>query len=439
MSKYVQRRQRLAGQRQLRQPRAVALVQRLAGLGVMTDLRRWVGGYTASGITAEVDMRAVTADTKRLPHDVAIVSAALRAGIPATVAVKDPERQSSSSQTESFREQCCRLLAQTAVNRRLLGLSVAAEQFPDPSSRAAFRSRHGAGGDGPRYLQLSTAGSAVQRAELESVWSSWRQGAFAEPQYWPVHYAGVRSRCPLLPAESSTTLLPGSGIAAPANTAWLSLYFNILKVADDHGVVDYTALNKVLDACIDLGDRLFDELTWFNPGQRLDARRNRRLAVVVSGFGDLVVRRAEDPSDWQCLQRVDRLVARLHRELWRRSEYLAQQRGPLPALLEREPKWSWCDDAHAARFRERWHAALNAQQVRHRNLLVLSPYAVLPQQGATIEYADLLPALGHADAFCFAAAPTLSHWSLDDFQAFHRRLKALIAHHNAASFVAARA
>lgn len=413
---------------------AAALLGRLARLGIRAGVRRWRAGYTACGVTAHLDLPAAIAGSRGLSREVAIVGAALRVGVPVTVVVEDPYRQVGSVEIQPFRDRFCAFLERTNVDRRLLGLCLSALEFPDAASRSELRPRLG---EGPRYVSLPGKRGASEDLALNDVWAVLQRSETNGPRFWPAHPAGVRSRCPLLPSESSTTLLPGSGIAAPANTAWLPLTFDICRVADHEGNVCLSALSSVLDACVDLGDRLLDRLTWFDPRQRRDARSNRRLAVIVDGFGDLVVRRGEDPSDWQSLRRLDRLVSGLHEGLWQRSRALAAQRGLLPALLEREPKWAWCDETHVRRFRDRWRQALETQQVRNRNLLVLSPYSVLPRRRATVEFADLLPALVHADAFSFSSAPALDHWQACDFRAFHQRLQALVMHHNAASFVAA--
>jgi hypothetical protein len=71
-------------------------------------------------------------------------------------------------------------------------------------------------------------------------------------------------------------------------------------------------------------------------------------------------------------------------------------------------------------------------------MLVLSPYSILPAApDCQPEFTDLLPVIGHADAWSFASGADLSGWSIAEYQRFHRRAWAVIQGHNARSVVAA--
>ena len=203
-------------------------------------------------------------------------------------------------------------------------------------------------------------------------------------------------------------------------------------------MIDVSRLDRALDACIDLGDCLLDHLSWFDDRQRQDAISNRRLAVCPAGFGDLVTRRGESPADLGCLQRLDALLADIRAGLWQRSKRLAESRGPLPALSDHSPRVAWRDDAHRRDWQHRWRNAVSHVQVRHRNLLAMSPYSLLPRQACPPpDFADLLPLLAHADVLSFARPPSLSHWKACEFRSFHQRIAAQVERHNAASLVAA--
>ena len=196
-------------------------------------------------------------------------------------------------------------------------------------------------------------------------------------------------------------------------------------------------MSVALDAAVETGDTLFDLLVWLDDDQRTDAWLQRRVVVLLSGIGDLVARRGEDPADIDCLRRIDRQVAAIREGLRQRSHQLASIAGALPALAERQPGADWTDGGHWRTWRRRWQKAFEETMLRHRTLLVMSPYAVLPSEPrVSSAYADLLPALAHADALAFAGGAAVSHWNLNEFRGFHQRVLGVVERQNAASFVA---
>ena len=421
-------------QRRTVQPSAVPqIVQRLAAFGAHAPVWRLGRRYAAGGATVRLSLKAPPEGAERDARELALGCRALRAGLPVTVAVEGLDDAIAAAHAVALSERFRRFAAAAGVDNGLLNLCLSASDLPPRAVRAASRPLLGRG---PRYLMLSPTN--VPLPAEESVWRLIHDPDGQKPRFWPALAAGTRSRCSLLPGEASRTLYPAFGIAAPRGSAWVPLSLDIGHVCGKRGELLERRFESTLDALVDLGDRLLDGLTWIDQRQATDARQNRRLAINVYGFGDLVVRRGDDPSDWGTLKWLDGLIARLHAGLWRRSRQLAARRGAVPALAEREPRGRWRDEAHRTAWRERWHQALLAEQVRHRNLLVLSPYAVLPRSiPAPPEFADLLPALLHADAFCFASAPQLKRWSASDLRSFYGRFQALIERHNAASFVAA--
>ncbi|MDX1482177.1 MAG: hypothetical protein R3315_10895 [Woeseiaceae bacterium] len=259
----------------------------------------------------------------------------------------------------------------------------------------------------------------------------------ADGRWLPALHAGLRSQCPLLAAEATTTLTPGAAIAAPSNTAWLEIVVDLALFADGDGNLRQRALDAALDGCIVDGDALLDRIHWTSQRFAEDARMNRRLAVRVEGIGDVVAARHIDPSSIDTLREVDRLVADIRARLWQRSQSLAAARGTLPALTERQPSRAWRDAAHAEDWARRWNTAVSKVRVRHRNLLVLSPYAILPRgKAVAAEFADLMPVLAYADAVAFAAPPLPLRWRHADYRYFYARLRAQIERLNATSFIA---
>ena len=76
--------------------------------------------------------------------------------------------------------------------------------------------------------------------------------------------------------------------------------------------------------------------------------------------------------------------------------------------------------------------------MRHRNMLIISPYSVLPTTTCSAGYMDLLPVLAYADAWSFADVPEFLDWNLDQYKAFHRRAWAVIQVRKTDTPVAAR-
>ena len=381
--------------------RAVVLQDRLAAAGVRAALSLRDQQVFAAGIAAlargDGTLDADTAD---------YVAAASRRGLTSSVHLQGD--RAFPSEGPELRE-------------RLAGLPAKTELIVD--ARAA-------------HVSLQVHPPAYTWFPASRKFGNWRAGSPG----MPAMAAGVRSCCPLLAAEGASTVLPISGLSAPAHSAWLSLSVDLVRFADRRGRVSDRRLKLALDACIEDGDALLEELSWICPSQAADARKNRRLAVSLDGLGDLVVAANEDPTSLACLYRLDRLVADIHRHLWRRSRNLARVHGALPALTDHQPRADWRDDAHRRAWADRWHKAVQEAQVRHRNLLVLSPYSLLPRAGKSHgNFADLLPILAHADALRFSGPNRFRDWCAADIKAFLDRLCAQVQRFNATAFIAASA
>ena len=271
-----------------------------------------------------------------------------------------------------------------------------------------------------------------------STWNFlWRHRG-ADCPVMPVYGGIVRSGCPLLSAEVATAVLPPLGLQVPLDSGWLRIGLPLTRFAGDDGKLDEALLGWGLERLLPLADELLDEAAWPCPRQRKDAASNRRLAISVTGFGDLVARRGEDPTELSCLARLSALVVGIRRVLQAESAKLATLHEPLPALTASDLTVEW----RAGRSREAWQSvwreALSKTAVRHRNLIAISPYAVLPRDSrAHPGFADLLPLIGHADAWSFADPHSFEGWKIDSYRRFHARARAIIQGSNANSFVAA--
>lgn len=417
---------------------AERLRARIEALGLEARVHRLGAQLTTGGLTARVSLGNWRSPGSALDQDVerqlASVAAALQRGVAVNVAITDlGGGDAAAEHLEAF---CERLGGLLDAPRRGLGLCVSAAEIRLADFRRIARR---AFGDGPRYILPSRRQCDIDRpdADIDAAWAALHAAQSGPSPLWPACFVGVRSRCPLLGGEKARVVVPDAGITAPSGSAWLPIELDVCRFAAPNGGVCQGALDQALDGCIALGDRLLDRITWPDERQRDDARMNRRLAILLRGLGDLVVLRGQDPTDLGCLRSIDRLVGRIYESLWRRSRRLAEVRGPLPALAEKQPSGEWHDEAHRRDWQRRWRRALDEAQVRHRNLLVMSPYSVLPRTVcAKPAFADLLPVLAHADALSFADPPPMQCWKTSDFRHFHQRTLALAARLNAASFIA---
>ena len=256
----------------------------------------------------------------------------------------------------------------------------------------------------------------------------------------PAYGGSISTPCPLLADESADAVLPVAGIHAPAGSAWLPLRFHLPKFANSHGIVDLQLLTKALQACVTRGERMIDQQTWPTPCMQRDAHTNRRIAILVSGIGDLVMARSANPSDLDVLQSLAQLMDLIKSTVWKRSAELAQDAALLPAIARHKPAQAVSDGEHGEHWATRWNAAVERCAVRHRNLLVMSPYSVLPTAGdGCAAYTDLLPLIACADAHSFAPPAPLQSWNFKDFCRFHRRAWAVMQQRNGVSLVATRA
>ena len=299
-------------------------------------------------------------------------------------------------------------------------------------------------GGGPRYvildsLQMQQHIEPRVQEETDRNWSYlWRQRHLDSP-LMPAYSAAIRTACSLLGDEAATAVLPVHGIQAPAGSAWLPIVLPLPRFADDSGRISWRQLDTALEGLIDLGNQLLDILSWPTDAQRFDAWLNRRLAVLISGTGDLVLKRGIDPGEFECLQWLDDVMLRIRKTLWTRSHVTAGQSELLPSLARSDLSGSLNNKSHRQTWRRQWHLALADSVVRNRNLLVMSPYSVLPKTGdVTTNFTDVLPVLSHADAYAFAGKPRLGGWNVSDFKKFHIRAWAIMQRGCSRSLVAAR-
>jgi hypothetical protein len=412
------------------------LAARLRALHIEPHLLPTARGVTAGGVALRVSVRRTLQSPAATEHLQRLLATLLYDDIPLTVSMQDLGADDAA--IKALEEFCTALRRVTSAGNgspARLGLSLQSHQVPLQAYRLISTVLLG---NGPRYVILDSLqmrhhdDHRVQHAS-DANWSFlWRQRAVV-----PAYAASVTTRCPLLGDEAAIAILPQHGMQVPFDTAWLPLTLYLPDFSDGRGRLCWQLLQRTLRASVDLAEGILDLLCWPRAAQQSDAWQNRRLAILLAGIGDLVVERGADPGELRCLQWIDRTVLHLHTLIWNRSRALARKAEPLPALLRTEPTAGWPASSRKRDWHGRWRSALANAAVRHRNLLVMSPYSVLPRgTRSAAEFIDLLPALRHADAFSFANPTVDGYRNSQEFASFHRRAWAVMQQRNAASFVA---
>jgi hypothetical protein len=251
--------------------------------------------------------------------------------------------------------------------------------------------------------------------------------------------AQVRPACGLLAAERAAAVLPGSYAQVPVGTAWVPLGINLSRFIDGAGVLQPRVLAQALWRAVQAGEKLHDLVTWPSASLRHDSWLNRRLAVWLTGLGDLARARGHAPGSFACLADLSRLLSWARATLLRYSRRIAVDTQSLPALEHQDPSHSLEQGRLRDTWQQHWRAAIRRQPVRHRNLMLLSPWSVFPADSpAEHGYTDLLPVLRHTDTCTLAGRPNLAAWDLARFAAFHRRAWAALEQRDVTGQIAER-
>jgi hypothetical protein len=249
----------------------------------------------------------------------------------------------------------------------------------------------------------------------------------------------VSAQCPLLSLELAQGVVPSAAIQASVGSAWLPMRVDVSRFADNSGSLHETALEETLCRAVEIGDELHGLIAWPTAQMRHDAWLNRRLAVNLTGFGDLALKRNVDPTQFTALEQLCDVVRWAQDILHRQSRRIATRAGYLPALEQGDPSRALPGGEIRNGWHRRWREAVELVAIRHRNLLVLSPWSVFPtKQPADYRYADLLPLLGYANACTFSGPPSASNWDVDMFKSFHQRAWAVLQQRDVAHEIAER-
>ena len=274
----------------------------------------------------------------------------------------------------------------------------------------------------------------VDAAADAGFWRSlWRlRGADVVPVCWPL----VRSPSALLSAECATDVVPGIGLQAPQDSAWSVRPVALDGFIDRQARLDHDGMAAALRRAVRAADRQHDALRWPTPASRQDAWFNRRVALTVHGIGNVVQRARLDPADPTTLSMMTALMRDVRRTVDSASVQLMRQDGLLPAIEACNPCHRIAGKKRRRSWQRRWQNAVHCAGLRHRNLLVMSPWQLLPADAADARYTNLMPLLAFADACAFRRDSDIGHWSFPVFERFYRTLCA-IAHQSAPSVVVA--
>lgn len=440
-------RRRVAADRStIRPSRLRAPLARLHAAGC--DVRAIGSDYGPAncGVSMRLPVPQVIRDAARLAAVAADIGAAIGNAAPVTLTLSglDAASRGSECAVDVYDEFCAALAdALDAADIRQkppIGLCLASAALP---LRAFTLIAARYFGHGPRYALLTprdmldgSAGAGSGQCASGVLDYCWRY----RTSRWAVQPAyghTVSSRCALLSDEVAGAILPVYGLQIPVASAWLPIRLHIPRFADAGGAVSLAALDRALQECVDTGDVLLDALRWPANGMGRDVQANRRLALLVTGFGDLVKLRNADPADFKVLHSMLQLGRYIREKLWSRSADIARRSKLLPAIARGNPAPATADDAVAGMWSARWQNAVKRTAVRHRNLLVLSPGSVLPEDDANCAaFTDLLPVIALADACSFASDHAHRGWNSLEYKQFHQRASAVIERRHEPSIVA---
>lgn len=229
------------------------------------------------------------------------------------------------------------------------------------------------------------------------LWQRLVSASYADTGIIPVPAGAGQALSGLHPNERATTVIPRGFFAAASDTAWLLLRLDASRLGSP------AVLRRQLADCLRLADNLIDGTIWPRPALHVDALLNRRVALHIDGVGEWLNQNGLLPDDPQTFVRLRRWLAFVRRCFAHASMLLARQRGPFPQLgaaeliAELSPHYGHSNATQLVRNR----------CLRHRHILALSPFSILPatiNQANERRWLDLLPAIGCADIISMAGS-----------------------------------
>jgi len=396
-------------------------------------------GALAAGVSLSINAATVCESASAAAHLRDQAFAVLATGLPLSVSMS----QHGAAADDAFFS-ICALLRAAALDAGAAPTSVEitiATGSLSPQAAWLARCRHL--NEGPLYIlpndpMMRPDETPLQRGCHKRFWL----------QLWHLRKTGmvrvacapyVSSRCPLLSAERARGVTPSAAIQSSIGSAWVPMRLDISRFADHSGELRESTLEEALCRAVEIGDELHRLILWPTAQMRHDAWLNRRLAINLTGLGDLTRKRKLDPTRFTTLEDLCEVVRWVQDILQRQSRRIAAQTGNLPALEQGDPSRALPGGEIRNGWRKRWREAVDLVAVRHRNLLVLSPWSVFPtNQPADYRFADLLPLLEFANACTFSDLPSTSNWNLNKFISFHQRAWAVLQQRDVAQHIAER-
>ena len=245
--------------------------------------------------------------------------------------------------------------------------------------------------------------------------------------------AVVSSPCPLLPDEAASAVVVPIRAQVPEDSAWVPLEVDLCDHLTGKGELRLASLDAALRTRVAEGERRHDAGNWASRAQSHDSWLNRRLAIFVRGWGDVVVRRELDPSSIAALREVRTLANHVLDTLASASRVMAEQDGHCPALDVAGTSVL----GHGREMDARWRRAVANNALRHRNLLTLSPWDVFPRHmPADLRFLNLLPVLASANSVSYRRDVEISHWNVNEFKSFYTRVSAILRRSREVSLIA---
>jgi len=387
-------------------------------------------GVSTGGIALKTDVSRVLASELLFARLAGQIADALARRLAVSLRLFWPQDQEHTTvEFELFCRGLAHALDLAGVDKAALEITLTG-QTPQPG--VAWQVRRDALAAGPLNILCDEPSMSASAFWLQ-LWDL-RTESNVRAGFWPL----VTSPCALLAAEHADNIVPGLGLQAPSESAWTTATLNLNDYADSSGELDDAALALALEDVFSKAESAHITAEWPTAVMQHDAWMNRRLAIRVDGLADYAQRCGLAPERHESLQRLRQILLRIRQGLRLRSQQQAKTHGSLPALDLHNPAAKLPLGPQRDRWESRWLSAVKQAAVRHRNLLVLSPWAFFPRGNADLRWMDLLPLLRLADACVFRDRPDVSHWNINEFKHFHRRAWALMRRIEADTLVAER-